>query len=57
MGVKMERYVRIEDGKVVAEFVWSDHILTWNQNWVRSDTLQIGDDYVEGQTQESQQEQ
>lgn len=53
----MERYVRIENGKVVAEFVWSDHILTWNQNWVRSDTLQIGDDYVEGQTQESQQEQ
>ena len=43
----MERYVLIEDGKVVQEFYWGVGILTWPDHWVRSDTLQVGDDYTE----------
>ena len=46
----MERYVLIEDGKVVQEFEWGPGILTWHGLWVRSDTLQVGDDYVETDT-------
>ena len=46
----MERYVLIENGQVVAEFNWGPGILTWPQHWVRSDTLQVGDDYVESDT-------
>jgi hypothetical protein len=41
----MERFVRAENGVIAAEFVWSDHILTWGQGWFRSDTLQIGDEW------------
>lgn len=43
----MERYVRAENGVIVAEFMWSEHILTWGQGWFRSDTLQVGDPYPE----------
>jgi len=43
----MERYVKIENGKVVQEFEWGPGILTWPGLWVKSNTLQIGDNYVE----------
>lgn len=42
-----ERYVLIENKKVVQVFHWGPGILTWSGHWVRSDTLQIGDDYNE----------